>query len=262
MPVNPERRKLLEQIMPENIIVTRSWLVEYASLDKHAIDNLVKSGQLKSLWRGLYTRGKVQLVWQSMVYTLQVVMKTDFIVGGLTSLRLKGFSHYIPVSKKETIHIHGNDKLPLWANELSENITFVRHTRNEIFSGMEKDLSDKYTSSVYWKEGFDELKVSCPERACLEMLNEVPRKISFEHADELIQGMTSLSPRTLQKLLEACTSIKVKRLFLWFGSRHGYTWFSKLNTDRIDLGSGNRMIVEGGTLDKDYQITVPKNFEH
>lgn len=261
MALNPERRKLLEQMMPESMIVTRNWLMEQASLDKHAIDNLVKSEQLKSLWKGLYTRGKVQLSWQSMVYTLQAVMKTDYVVGGLTALELKGFSHYIPATKKEIVHLYGNDKLPLWANELSENITFVRHTRNELFSGMEKDISDKYTSTVFWKEDLDELKISCPERACLEMLNEVPGKISMEHADQLIQGMTALSPRTVQQLLEACTNVKVKRLFLWFGSRHNYTWFSKLNTDNIDLGSGNRVIVKGGELDKTYKITVPKNFQ-
>lgn len=261
MALNPQRRKLLEQLMPEGMIVTRQWLAEQASLDKHAIDNLVKSEQLKLLWKGLYTRGNVQLSWQNMVYTLQAVMQTDYLVGGLTALELKGFSHYIQASKKETVHLYGNDKLPLWLNELSEHTTFVRHTRNELFSGMENILSDKYASTVFWKDGMDELKISCPERACLEMLNEVPDKISLEHADQLIQGMTSLSPRTLQQLLEACTNIKVKRLFLWFGSRHNYRWFSKLNTDAITLGSGNRVIVKGGELHKIYKITVPKDFQ-
>lgn len=93
------------------------------------------------------------------------------------------------------------------------------------------------------------------------MLNEVPDKISFEHADQLIQGMTTLSPRTLQKLLEQCTNVKVKRLFLWFGSQHNYAWYSKLKRENINLGSGNRMIVKGGELNKTYKITVPKNFQ-
>ncbi|MGJ1361148.1 type IV toxin-antitoxin system AbiEi family antitoxin domain-containing protein [Sphingobacterium spiritivorum] len=261
MALNTERRKLLEQLMPENMIVTRKWLTEQVALDTHAIDNLVKSEQLKLLWKGLYIRGKVQLSWQGMLYTLQAVMKTDLVAGGLSALELKGFSHYLPTSRKETIHLYGNDKLPIWANELSDTITFIRHTRNKLFFGMERQLSDRYTSTVFWKEGLDELKISCPERACLEMLSEVPDKISLEHADQLIQGMTSLSPRTLQKLLEACTNVKVKRLFLWFGSRHNYTWFSKLNTDNIDLGSGNRVIVKGGDLDKTYKITIPKNFQ-
>ena len=70
MASNPERRRLLEQIIPESMIVTRNWLMEEASLDKHAIDNLVKSEQLKLLWKGLYTRGNILLSWQSMVLYL------------------------------------------------------------------------------------------------------------------------------------------------------------------------------------------------
>ena len=261
MALNSERRRLLEQMMPEGMVVTRKWLMEQAALDTHAIDNLVKSEQLKLLWKGIYTRGKVRLSWQSILYTLQAVMKKDLVAGGLSALELKGFSHYLVASQKEIIHLYGNDNLPVWANELTDRITFVRHTRNEIFSSMQRQISDKYTSSFFWKDDWDELRISCPERACLEMLNEVPNKISFEHAGLLMQGMTSLSPRTSQKLLEDCTNIKVKRLFLWFGSRHNYTWFSKLNTDSIDLGSGNRVIVKGGELDKIYKITVPKNFQ-
>lgn len=260
MAFNPERRKLLEQIMPENLIVTRQWLMKEANLDKHAIDNLVKSEQIKSLWRGVYTRGNILLSWQSLAYTLQIIMKTDFIIGGLTALELKGFSHYLPHSTKETIHLYGNDKLPRWLNELSADIVFIRHTRTSIFSGMEENTSLHYTSSVFWKKGMKELRISSPERACLEMLNEVPDKISFEHADQLIQGMTSLSPRRLQKLLETCTNIKVKRLFLWFSSRHQYNWFSKLNIATINLGSGNRVIAKEGILDEKYFITVPKDF--
>lgn len=72
--------------MPENLIVTRQWLMKEANLDEHAIDNLIKSEQIKPLWRGVYTRGNAQLPWQSLVYTLQVIMKTDFVIGGLTAL--------------------------------------------------------------------------------------------------------------------------------------------------------------------------------
>lgn len=90
----------------------------------------------------------------------------------------------------------------------------------------------------------------------------VPHTISFEHADQLIQGMTTLSPRALQPLLEMCSNIKVKRLFLWFAKRHNYVWFTKLNLEKINIGSGKRVIERGGELDKDYLITVPKNFEN
>ncbi len=104
-----------------------------------------------------------------------------------------------------------------------------------------------------------ELKISCLEKALPEVLNDVPGKVSFEHADQLMQGMTALSSRALQSLLEHCNNIKVKRLFLWFGSRHNHSWFSKFIVEDIYLRSGNPMIVKGSVLDKTYKITVPKD---
>lgn len=257
-----DRRKLLEEEIPEGTIITRKWLKENSSLDNHAIDNLVKSGRLKLLKKGVYTRGKVQFTWQSIVYTLQFVINTDLIVGGLTALELKGFAQYISNSRKTTIHLYGNDKLPTWINELSDDLTFIRHNRKEVFSFMEQSSSENYLTRNFWKEGMKEIKMSIPEKACLEMLSNVPNKISFEHADQLIQGMTNLSPRVLQKLLEECSNVKVKRLFLWFGQKHNYSWFSKLDQSKFDLGSGNRVIIKGGELDKTYKITVPKEFHY
>lgn len=154
----------------------------------------------------------------------------------------------------QVVHLYG----PLWANEIRDDIKFFHHKRNQVFKGMDQKESDQFTSGFFWKENRNKVKTSCPERACLEMLKDVPNKISFEHADQLLQGMTSLSPRTVQKFLEACTSIKVKRLFLWFASRYNYPWFSKLNTESIILGSGNRVIVKGGQLDSNFKITMPK----
>ena len=256
------RRKLLEELVPEGFIVSRKWLKQETDLSNHAIDNLVKSEQLKLLWKGLYTRGSIPPNWKSAVYTLQHILETDFIIGGLSALELKGFSHYLPYSKKATIHLYGNDKLPVWVNEIVKNVLFVKHTRTGLFAEMDENQSEKYSTSIPWKDHTAELKISTPERACLEMLDLVPGTISFEHADQLIQGMTTLSPRALQALLENCSSIKVKRLFLWFAKRHNYVWFTKLNLEKIELGSGNRVIEKGGELDKDYLITVPKNFEN
>jgi len=55
MASNPNRRKLLEELVPEGIIVSRKWLKQETGFSNHAIDNLVKSEQLKLLWKGLYT---------------------------------------------------------------------------------------------------------------------------------------------------------------------------------------------------------------
>ena len=81
--------------------------------------------------------------------------------------------------------------------------------------------------------------------------------MTFEHANELMQGLVNLSPRKLDTLLKACKSVKVKRLFFWLANRQAYPWFSKLNVADYDLGSGKRFVAKNGKLDTKYLITVP-----
>lgn len=50
--ITPNRRKLLEELVPEGLIISRKWLKEETDLGNHAIDNLVKSQQLRLLWKG------------------------------------------------------------------------------------------------------------------------------------------------------------------------------------------------------------------
>ena len=70
--------------------------------------------------------------------------------------------------------------------------------------------------------------------------------------------MIGLRPKMVQTLLEQCRSIKVKRLFLHLGERCNHSWVAKLDLKRVDLGSGNRVIVPGGRLDSKYHITVER----
>jgi hypothetical protein len=40
--------------------------------------------------------------------------------------------------------------------------------------------------------------------------------------------------------------------------RHDHPWQAKLNTEGLDLGSGKRMLIRGGVLDKRFQISIPR----
>ena len=50
-------------------------------------------------------------------------------------------------------------------------------------------------------------------------------------------------------------------MFLWFSERHRHAWLNRLDTKGIDLGSGKRMLVRGGKLDKKFNITVPETMD-
>nr|WP_263429354.1 type IV toxin-antitoxin system AbiEi family antitoxin domain-containing protein [Nannocystis pusilla] len=93
------------------------------------------------------------------------------------------------------------------------------------------------------------------------MLDELPQHESFHQVDMIVEGLRTLSPRRLQKLLVDCRSIKVKRLFFWFAERHRHAWLEHIDRSCIDLGSGKRLLVKGGKLDPKYLITVPKDLD-
>ena len=73
-----------------------------------------------------------------------------------------------------------------------------------------------------------------------------------------MEGLTTLRPKLVQRLLEECKSVKVRRLFLFMAESSNHDWVKELNVEKIDLGSGKRVIVKNGVLDKKYKITVPK----
>jgi hypothetical protein len=103
--------------------------------------------------------------------------------------------------------------------------------------------------------------VSTPERAILELLDEVPNHETFHQADVLMEGLRNLSRRRLHTLLADCKKVKVKRLFFWFAERHNHAWLQKLDRAGIDLGKGKRMLARGGKLDTKYNVTVPENLD-
>jgi hypothetical protein len=103
------------------------------------------------------------------------------------------------------------------------------------------------------------VRISAPERAAIEMLHLVPKRVGFEEAMLVMENLTTLRPEVVQRLLEACRSVKVKRLFLCMAERHGHPWAEQLHPSMLNLGRGKRVIVPGGKLDKRYLVTVPRD---
>jgi hypothetical protein len=112
--------------------------------------------------------------------------------------------------------------------------------------------------------GAFEILASTPERAIMECLNLAPRQYNFMDLYYVMEQLTALRPGTVQTLLEQNTSVKIKRMFLYMSEKAGHTWFSNLDLQKIDTGSGKREIVSNGVYDSKYQIVIPeelKNYE-
>jgi hypothetical protein len=263
MPLNAALREAIMDFTAEGVVITREWLLN-KGYSRHAIDNLVKSRQLVTLQRGVYAKSRSKFTWQSIIYSLQSLEKLDLVIGGLTALEMQGFGHYLSLANEKVIYLYGTGKLPVWVNKVLPNTRFIQYNITELTGRKQKDKEGKsftlesFTRQIEWNEYTGPLTVSSPERAFLEVLMDVPKKVSFEHGDQLMQGLTTLSPRSLQKLLDQCKNIKVKRLFFWFADRYHYPWLEKIDRSTIDLGKGKRMLVKGGKLDSKYQITVPE----
>jgi hypothetical protein len=234
------------------LVVTKTWLLSQG-LSRHTLDNWVKSGQLTSITYGVYKRPDAKLQR----------MGSDLCPGGLTALTLQGLGHYVELGTTQTVDLYGNDKLPTWMNKALENVRFVRHNISKLWVNDQAALAP-FTTQIPRQEGeSDTLTIACPERAWFEVLLDVPEKVSFEHADQLMQGFVSLSPRRLSQILALCQNVKVRRLFLWFAERHQHAWFDRIEIERYTiksglLGAGKRVLAQGGHLDAKYLITVPK----
>jgi hypothetical protein len=107
-----------------------------------------------------------------------------------------------------------------------------------------------------------QLNISGAARAMLECLYLVPENQPLVECYELMESLNNLQPAKVQALLESCTSIKVKRLFLYLAEKAKHAWFNYLKPEEIDLGSGKRSLAKNGTYIPKYQITVPKELEN
>jgi len=235
-------------------------------------------GWLDCVARGVYRRPASQIAtesekvvsWESVVISLQMLLKKHFVVGGRTALDLQGFAHYLSAAPQREVHLYGTDRRPRWVLKLNLESRFVFHNAkrlipNDVVLDLDIEANDPLVRSSYvwqrWGKWDWSFVTSSSERAILELLDEVPERETFHQADVLFEGLRNLSPRKLQPLLHACRSVKVKRLFLWFAERHQPPWLKELDRGAINLGKGKRMLVRGGKLDPTFNITVPESID-
>lgn len=257
-----ERLKPLLDDLPPGYVADAAWLVG-RGIDRKSILQYEQRGWLEKLARGVYRRPDTHRDigggddWRRLVLSLQRVMEYKVHVGGRTALSLQGFDHYLSLGA-ETAPVYLFGKTPSWLGRLPNAEQFETRTLS-LFGGTLTGVDgvvDANQSSPSQKR-LNELMVSTPERAILELLNELPADESFHNADMIFEGLVNLRPRLLEALLKECRSVKVKRLFFVFADQHDHAWRQYLDPDDFDLGSGPRALVEGGRLHPRYAITVP-----
>jgi len=253
--MNTERESKLNTLLgtqPSGIVLSSAWLTDQGySLDLQK--QYRKSQWFDSIGTGALIRHGDQVDYLGGIYALQSQLGLYVHPAGKTTLSLQGRAHYLELSTKKAQLFGGkNESLPLW------------------FKKREWDLSIdcKFTSFLPPDLGLVEIdhksfrvNISSPARAVMECLYLAPKSQLLMEVYELMEGLNNLRPATVQKLLEGCTSVKVKRLFLYLADKAGHEWVSYIKLDKVDLGSGKRAIVSDGVYVSKYQITVPRELE-
>jgi len=237
---------------PRGSVATASYLKRqgftYDLLTKYR-----RSGWIKSFGQGAYILPEDRVEWSGALYAVQSQLELEVHAGGKTVLELKGYGHYVP-EETRTLFLYAQPRLilPAWFSGERLGLRLVV-TRTSLFP------PDSHEGFSEWKEREFSIRISSPERAAMEMLHLAPEKISFEESLLIMESLVTLRPEIVQKLLETCRFVKVKRLFMYMAEKHKHPWVEKLDRSRIDLGRGKRKIVSRGELDPKYQITVPRD---
>ena len=241
-------------MVPPGQFATRQWLLDQGA-SVHTLDNALKSRKLVALARGVVARPEVPVGREGVLASMNRALADPVWLGGLSALAEMGLTHYLDGSGR--VHLYSPGVKPSWLPRLPLDLDLQWHGTARLWDMRQLMAAGSLREQALDMGGW---LLASPEQAFLEALMDVPKAMSFEHADNLMQGLSSLSPKRLEALLKACRHVQVKRLFFFFADRYDYPWRKRLNPDDYDLGSGKRHIVAGGVLDSTYLITVPEVF--
>jgi len=234
---------------PVGAIYVTSWL-KNAGISNQLLNRYKKSNWLSAVAPGALKRFQDEVTYQGGVYALQKQLDSSIHIGAKTALELQGKAHYLQLGNATATLFGGSeDKLPGWFNKADWKFMTEYYSTSFLPSALGLVDFELKTFSV---------KISSPARAIMECLYLTPKKQDLMECYELLEGLTNLRPKQVQGLLEACTSVKVKRLFLFLSEKAGHSWIEYLDISKVDLGKGKRSIVPNGVLISKYQITVPK----
>ena len=249
-----ERSKINQLLssLPRGVVMVSSWLVSqgYSSdLQKR----YRKSGWLESIGTGAMIRTGDEVGYEGAVYALQHQLGMSIHLGGRSALAMLGKAHYLELSQKKVVLFGGHsEKLPVWFQNHDWELEVDYH--QSTFLPPELGLTEVELKTFT-------IKVSGSARALMECLHLAPKNQELSECYELMESLTNVRPDHVQKLLEACNSVKVKRLFMYMAEKAQHNWVTYLDLDKVDFGSGKRSIVKNGTYVSKYKITVPRRME-
>lgn len=246
---NKTKINKLLRIVPPGTVVLSSWLVSQGySLDLQK--RYRKSQWLESIGTGAMIRSGDDVDYRGALYALQRYAGHSIHIGGRTAISLLGMAQYLEFAPARAVLFGAEkEKLPAWFSKRDWGLKVDFYPTSF--------LPPNLAVSHVEVKGFD-VNISSAERAIMECLYLAPYKQMLLECYEIMEMANTFRPKVIQQLLEHCSSIKVKRLFLYLGDKAGHAWMNHIDLKRVDLGTGKRSLVKNGLYVAKYQITVPK----
>ena len=241
-------QKLLDNHKSGTVCLS-SWL-ESLSISYDLQKRYRQSGWLTSIGKGAFIRPGDTVGWQGGLYALQTQAGLSVHAGALTALSMQGMAHYLRMGQ-QTVFLFSPPKtaLPAWFKNHDWGVTLHPVSTSILPEGLALTEHEEKTFSI---------QISAPERAILECLHLAPETVDLVECYQIMEGLTTLRPKLLQPLLEQCGSIKVKRLFCYMANKAGHDWYKRLDTARLELGTGARTIAKGGVYVSEFALTLPE----
>lgn len=234
---------------PHDSVFFSSWLAS-KGIDRKEQTLYVRSGWLERIAKGVYKiEGSTPTLYGAVAsYNMQLGKRCQ--IGASSALDLRGYSHFVAMGKPQAyLFTSAEERLPRWMLDSEWDMTTKSFTTS-LFKG-DTGL-EKYEYNGH------QLLISGPERAFMECLHLIPVNYSLMDVYYVMEMLTTLRPKLVQQLLEECSSVKVKRLFLYMAEKAGHQWFRALREDDIDLGKSKRVVSPGGKYIGKYELIIPK----
>lgn len=248
---NDQKLKILLERHRSGTVCLASWLEEQG-ISRDLQQYYLKSGWLESVGRGAFKRPGDTVDWLGGLFALQEQAKMAVHAGGMTALAMHGAAQYVRVGR-EKVYIFSplGVSLPAWFRKHDWG-NEIRHVRTDFLPmGMDVGVALASFPGVG-------CNLSSSERAMLECLYLAPNEQDLVECYQVMEGLVNLRPKAVQQLLENCASVKVKRLFLYMAEKASHQWLQFLDLSKINVGKGDRSIVNNGVYVAAHHISIPK----
>lgn len=224
----------------KKLITQLDWDAPYSTQDLIAFGlratqaaYLAESGWLKRLGRGAYQVPNGRLDRDKSIAFLSAKI-AGLHMGGKTALAWRGVRH----------NLANEERLLLWGDKSAQIPNWFTQSFNAAYQTTK--IFDKNLPSGYGiaplPGGHQEVMVSTPERALLELFSDTGKFQSLEETMKIAEGTRNLRLDALETLLTHTIRVKIVRLAKAFAEEFELPWADVARKHSERLGSAARWI--------------------